>query len=90
MAVLPWYKNQTKTSKENYRQTSPVNLDVKTLPQNTSKVNARANENHYILWQSEIYSRNTGVVQHMKSINVIHLIHRINKIKSTLSSQLKQ
>ena len=45
MPALPCYKNHTKIShkEENYGPIFPMNLDVKSPAQNTSKVNATAN-----------------------------------------------
>lgn len=77
-SALLWYQSQTKTVQENYRPISLMNEHCcKSPQQNTSKLNGAAQSKDYMPWPSGIYSWDARLVQHLKSINVIHHINRM-------------
>ena len=49
-----------------------MNIDVKNPQQNISKPNTAIHQKDHTPWSSGIYPRNARLVQHCKSINVIH------------------
>lgn len=61
----PDNQSQVKTSQENYRPITFMNIENNNPPQNISKLNLATHKKDYTPWPSGIYPRNTKLVQHM-------------------------
>ena len=60
-----------------------MNIEVKILKKNISKLNPRAHQNDYTPWPNGIYPRNASVVQYNSENTVNRIKQKVHMIIST-------